>query len=758
MSGVIGQRVLRLEDARFLEGKGSYVDNLELPGARHVTFVRSPFAHARITGIDVSAALAVPDAQVFTAADVDLETFQPPPLPGLEQRMGRPYVASETVRFNGDIVAIVVSESRVQGMDAAALVAVDYDPLPAVVDPREALADRTLLFPDVGTNVCLRKVVDEPDEELFAGCDVVVSGQLVSQRLAACPLEPRSTAAVVGADGRLTAWLSTQTPHHDRHGLAQVFGLDEAQVRVVGPDVGGGFGAKGLSVEDILVAWVARTTGGPARWTETRGENMVAMVQGRAAALSFTIGGGRDGAVQAYRLSILQDAGAYPFLGAFLPNLTALMASGVYAIPKIEVDAVSVVTNTTPTGAFRGAGRPEAAQAIERALDLFAAEAGLDPADVRRRNFIPRDAFPYKTASGARYDCGDYAGALELVLAAAGYESLRDEQRRRREQDGARQLGVGLSTYVEITAGLPEAEFGAVEITLEGRAILRTGSFSHGQGHETTFAMIVADRLGVPVESVSVLKGDTDEVSRGTGTYASKSTQLGGTAAAEAADAVVERGRQLAADMLEAGVEDVVLDRDTGSFHVAGAPQSALTWGELAERAAADGRLVDLQSESDFKAESPTFPFGAHLAVVEVDTETGAVELLRLVAVDDAGHIVNPLVAEGQVHGGVATGVAQALFEEVAYDEEGTPLTASFVGYLFPSAAELPSFELVEMETPTPVNPLGAKGIGESGTIGATPAVQNAVVDALSHLGVRHVDMPANGERVWRALEAAKNN
>ena len=311
---------------------------------------------------------------------------------------------------------------------------------------------------------------------------------------------------------------------------------------------------------------------------------------------------------------------------------------------------------------------------------------------------------------------------------------------------------------MEITAGLPEAEFGAVEITPDGRAILRTGSFSHGQGHETTFAMIVADRLGVPVESVSVLKGDTDEVPRGTGTYASKSTQLGGTAAAEAAAGVVERGRQLAADILEVGVEDVVLDRDTGSFHVAGAPQSALTWAELAERAAADGRLVDLQSESDFTAESPTFPFGAHVAVVEVDTETGAVELLRLVAVDDAGHIVNPLVAEGQVHGGVATGIAQALYEEVAYDDEGTPLTASFVGYLFPSAAELPSFELVEMETPTPVNPLGAKGIGESGTIGATPAVQNAVVDALSHLGVRHVEMPANGERVWRALEAAKQN
>jgi carbon-monoxide dehydrogenase large subunit len=756
MSGVIGQRVLRVEDSRFLVGKGSYVESLALPGARHVTFVRSPFAHARVTGIDASAARALPGTEVFTAAEVDLATFDAPPLPGLERRMGRPLLARDVVRFSGDIVALVVTESRSAGADAAELVAVDYDPLPAVVDLRDSLADRTVLFPEVGTNVCLRKSVEEPDASLFDGCDVVVSGRMVSQRLAPCPLEPRSTAAEVGENGRLTVWLSTQTPHHDRHGLAQALGLEESQVRVVGPDVGGGFGAKGLCVEDVLVAWVARTTGRPARWTETRSENMVSMVHGRGAELDFTIGGARDGTVQAYRLGILQDAGAYPFLGAFLPNFTALMASGVYAIPRIEVEAVSVVTNTTPIGAFRGAGRPEAAQAIERAMDLFAAEAGLDPAAVRRRNVIPADGFPHSTASGATYDSGDYGRALELVLDAAGYETLRAEQGRRREEGGPRQLGIGLSAYVEITAGLPEAEFGAVEITPDGEAILRTGSFSHGQGHETTFAMIVADRLGLPVEKVRVVKGDTDEVARGTGTYASKSTQLGGAAAAHAADDVAERARRLVADVLEAGVEDVVLDAATGTFHVAGAPQTSLSWTELAERASGDGRLDELQAETDFKADGPTFPFGAHVAVVEVDLETGAVELLRLVAVDDAGHIVNPLIAEGQVHGGIATGVAQALYEQVAYDEDGTPLTASLVGYTFPSAAELPSFELVEMETPTPVNALGAKGIGESGTIGATPAVHNAVVDALSHLGVRHVEMPANGERVWRALHEAR--
>jgi carbon-monoxide dehydrogenase large subunit len=386
-------------------------------------------------------------------------------------------------------------------------------------------------------------------------------------------------------------------------------------------------------------------------------------------------------------------------------------------------------------------------------MDLFAAEAGLDPAEVRRTNFVPADAFPFATASGARYDCGEYRRALDLALDAAGYEALRAEQRRRRHRGGPRQLGIGLSAYVEITAGLPETEFGAVEITPDGGAILRTGSFSHGQGHETTFAMIVADRLGLPVEKVSVVKGDTDEVARGTGTYASKSTQLGGTAAAQAAVEVADRARRLAGDLLEASADDVVLDLDAGSFHVAGAPQTSLSWAQLAERLDGDGRLGELQAERDFKAESPTFPFGAHVAVVEVDTETGSVELIRLVAVDDAGRIVNPVVAEGQVHGGLATGVAQALYEEVVYDALGNPLTGSFAAYGFPSPAELPSFESVEMETPTPVNPLGAKGIGESGTIGATPAVQNAVVDALAPFGVRHVDMPANGERVWRALQ-----
>jgi carbon-monoxide dehydrogenase large subunit len=755
VTGFIGQRVLRREDGRFLRGEGQYVENLDLPGALHVTFVRSLHPHARVLEIDASAARELPDVQVLTAADVSLGTFNPPPVPGLDQRMARPPVAGETVRFAGDIVAIVLAPSRSASVDAAELVVVEYDPLPAVVDPRDALEGELLLFPEAETNVCFQSPPADRDESLFDGCDVVVSARTVSQRLVPSPLEPRSSAAVVGEDGRLTVWVSSQTPHQDRDGIARMLGLDPSSVRVVAPDVGGGFGAKVGSAEDVLVAWLAHHTGRPVRWTESRSENMVAMNHGRAAVLDVTLGGSRDGDLHAYRLEILQDVGAYPGIGPLLPGFTSLMSSGVYRIPRIETRFVCVVTNTTPIGPFRGAGRPEATQAIERAIDLFAAEAGLEPADVRRRNFFAREDFPLTTGSGAGYDCGDYERALDLALDAAGYDELRAEQARRREAGDPTALGIGLSTYVEITNGLPEVEFGSVEITPEGDAILRTGSFSHGQGHETTFAMIVAERLGIPLERIHVVKGDTDEVARGTGTYGSKSTQIGGVAAGLAAEEVVERGRRQAAELLEASVDDVVLDLETGTFHVVGAPKPALTWAELARRLQEVQLLDELRAEKDFGAEAPTFPFGAHVAVVEVDTETGDVRLVRHVAVDDAGRIVNPLVAEGQVHGGVATGVAQALFEEALYDEFGNPLTATFVGYAFPSAAELPSFEVVEMETPTPMNPLGAKGIGESGTIGATPAVQNAVVDALAPFGVRHVDMPANGERVWRALQDA---
>ncbi len=731
------------------------MDDLQLPGALHLTFVRSYMAHAKINGIDSSAAEAT-GAQVFTAADTDLTAEPAPPMLVVDPQMFRPFLASDTVRFVGDIVAAVLADTREASVDAAELVEVDYDPLPAVADPLEAAKDETLVFPELGSNICFQRPPDNPDPQLLDGSDVRVKGRLISQRISALPIEPRSTAAQF-ENGRLTTWISSQTPHQDKAYLGAMLGLSADQVRVVAPDVGGGFGAKGAKVEDVLVSWLARATGKPVRWTETRSENMVALAPGRAMVLDFELGATREGVIEALKLDIVADSGAYPGLGAFLPNLTVLMASGVYRIPKIEASIRSVVTNTTPTGPVRGAGRPEATQMLERAIDLLAAELSLDPAEVRRRNFIPNDAFPYTTASGAPYDIGDYAGALELALESAGYDDLRREQASRRQNGPApRQLGIGLSAYVEVTNGISEEEFGAVEITPSGEAIVRTGSLSQGQGHETTFAQIVAERLGLPIEKVTVTRGDTDVVPRGTGTYGSKSTQIGGVAAGKASEEVVKIGKRLAAAELEANPEDMMLNVEEGVFHVTGAPQPSLSWGDLASRLDSQGRLAELAAEVDFKASQPTFPFGAHVAVVEVDTETGAVHLRRMVVVDDAGRIINPLVAEGQVHGGVVAGIAQALFEELAYDDDGNPQNANLVTYCIPAATELPAIEVVAMETPTPINPLGVKGIGESGTIGATPAVQNAVIDALSPYGVRHIDMPLNGETVWRAVREAQ--
>jgi carbon-monoxide dehydrogenase large subunit len=756
MANVIGQRVRRREDPRFLTGKGRYVDDLALDGALHLTFVRSPWAHARVTSVDVSQAAAREGVQVLAGADIDLPPIPPPPFVPGGENFPRPPVAKDRVRFAGDIVAAVLAPTREASVDAAELVEVEYDPLPVVIDPAAAATDEVLLFEQAGTNTCVARPRSISDEELFSDCEVVVEGAMTSQRIAAAPIEPRTHAARPEDDGRLTVWLCTQTPHQDRAGLAGTLGMEPEQIRVIAPDVGGGFGGKGLDVEDVLVAYLARLTGQPVRWTETRSEHMVAMHHGRAQRIDFRMGSDREGRLKALRLTLLQDAGAYPGIGAFLPMLTGLMASGVYAIPKLDVEVRSVVTNTTPVAAVRGAGRPEATQAIERAIDTLAAELSLDPAEIRRRNFIATDEWPVTTAAGATYDIGDYGRALDLALERAGYAELRERQAQRRQSGDPKQLGIGLSTYVEITNGINEQEFGSVEITADGGAIVRTGSFSHGQGHETTFAQIASARLGLPVEKIRVLAGDTDEVPRGTGTYGSKSTQIGGAAAARASEDLVEVAKRLAAEELEASPEDMVLDLDEGRFHVTGAPAPGLTWGQLAETLGSADRLAELRAETDFQAAGPSFPFGAHLAVVEVDTETGAVGLERIVAVDDAGTIINPLVVDGQVHGGVAAGVAQALYEEIAYDEDGNPLSANLVSYCMPAAPELPMVDRVEMVTPTPLNPLGAKGIGESGTIGSTPAVHNAVIDALAPLGVRHVEMPLHGERVWRAIQEAK--
>jgi carbon-monoxide dehydrogenase large subunit len=537
--------------------------------------------------------------------------------------------------------------------------------------------------------------------------------------------------------------------------IAKAYGLDEDQVHVIAPDVGGGFGPKiDPYPEEGVLPWVARRVGRPVRWTETRSENMVAMGHGRAHLQDVEIGGTRDGKVLAYRLDVLADGGAYAAIGAILPvAMTKMMAPGTYAIPKVDYGVQVVATNTMSTVAYRGAGRPEATAAIERAMDLFAAEIGVDPAEVRRANLIPPDAFPATTPTGATYDNGEYERALDTALSAVGYADLRAEQARRREAGEPVQLGIGVSTYVEITAGPNpvSAEHATVEVLADGSARVLTGTSPHGQGHATSWAMLASDALGIPLDRIEVVHGDTDVIPTGVGTFGSRSLQVGGSAVYTAAGQVVDRARELAAGLLEAAADDVVLDTDAGAFHVAGTPSVSVPWTDVVAAAGDDGLKVGLE----FAGDTATFPFGAHVAVVEVDVELGQARLVRILTVDDAGRILNPMLVEGQRHGGIAQGAAQALLEEIRYDEDGNPVTANFADYALISATELPAFELVSMETPTPANPLGAKGIGESGTIGSTPAVQSAVVDALAHLGVRHVDMPTTAERIWRAVAAA---
>ena len=759
---IMGTRVQRKEDPKFLTEGAVYTADLDDPrleGALHATYVRSFVANGRIVSVDTDDAKTMPGVvAVYTAADLPDGMVLPGMVPMFpEPMLNRPLLAAEHVRFVGEPIAVVLTEKASQGEDAADAVFADIEPLPAVVDIDSALTDDVVVHEAVGTNQAIQlstmgmaSGVSGP--EYFADCDVVVSQRIVHNRMSSAPLEVRS-AATCWDDGRLVMWMSNQSPHSVAGALAGAYGLDAADVHMVLPDVGGGFGAKiQVYPEELLLPWLAKETGRPVRWFETRSENMVAMGPGRAHVHQVSLGGDRDGNVTHLQLDVVGDAGAYTRMGGFLPFFTLSMSSGVYAIPNIETEARSVITNTTPTEAFRGAGRPEATLSIERMMDIYAAEIGMDPVELRRKNLIPADAFPYTTAAGTEYDSGDYEASLDTALAAAGYAELRAEQARRREAGDPTQLGIGVSIYVEVTAGPAPGgnEFAKVEIDGAGKARVYSGSFSHGQSHATTFAMIASDQLGMPIDDIEIIQGDTDLVAQGSGTMGSRSTQLGGSAVFEAAGSVADKAKEIAADLLEAAVDDVVLDTDTGAFHVAGSPAVAKSWADVAA-AADEGALV---ADTDFNANC-SYPFGAHVAVVEVDTETGGVTLERMITCDDAGTMINPMIVEGQRHGGIAQGVAQALMEEVAYDDDGNPVTTNFADYAIISMAELPSFELVPMETPTPHNPLGAKGIGESGAIGGTPAVQSAVVDAVSHLGVRHIDIPTTPEKVWAAVVEA---
>jgi carbon-monoxide dehydrogenase large subunit len=739
---ILGSAVRRREDPRLVTGAGRYVDDIPAPGCLHAAFVRSPHAHATINGVEVSEATkAAGVVAVYAASDLGLA----PRLANgfIDEALARPPLAEGRVRFVGDAVAVVVAETRALAADAAQLVEVDYEPLPVVATTEAAAGEGApLLFAAHGSNLAFT-VGSSADGDVLAGAEVVVRQRMTNQRLAAVPLETNAVLAVPDA-GRLTVHCSTQSPFQVRDAIADALGMNEDDVRCIAPDVGGGFGAKiAVYPEQVVVAAAARRLARPVKYIETRSENLVAMNQGRAQVQDVEIGARRDGTLVGLRVRVLADAGAYPEQGAILPMLTGQMASGVYRFPAIDFESRSYATNTTPTAAYRGAGRPEAAAFVERAIDLLAAELHMDPAELRRMNLIGPHEFPYRTPTGASYDSGDYPRALETALRIAGYAELRAEQRRRREAGDPRRLGIGLACYVEVTAVGSPTEFAAAEVTPQGRFVVKVGTASHGQGHETAFAMVAADRLGVPMELVDVVEGDTGRVARGDGTSGSRSLQLGGSALAEACVALVERGRETASRVLEAAPVDV--EARDGGFGVVGVPGRVVTWTELARAE------PDLSAEADFFGDQ-TYPFGAHVSVVEVDGDTGDVRLLRHVAVDDCGTIINPRLAEGQVHGGIAQGVGQALFEEVIYDPEANPRTASLLDYTVPTANELPAFETAHTSTPAPSNPLGAKGIGESGTIGSTPAAWNAVIDALAADGVRHLDMPATPERVWRAL------
>ncbi len=753
---VLGEKVLRKEDPRFLTEGGIYLDDLEHPlleGATYVVYARSQVAHGIITDIDISEAEGMPGVvAVHTAETLGLEpapsNYNPAVARTLLARRG------DKVRWVGEPVVAVVAETYEQATDAAQAVFIDIDPLPAVIDLREALTSDTHLYEAAGGNAVFDSTAfggsTNSGEEFFADCEVVVTVEALNQRVAPCPMEPRAAAAA-WEGGRLHEWVSTQHAQGVRGQVAKANGIPEDEIRIITPDVGGGFGAKiGVYSDELLVGPLAKAVGRPVRFRETRSESMMNLGHGRAQHQTIRIGGRRDGRVTHYQLEMIQDSGGYCEVGTILGALfTRRMASGVYAIENVEAHCTSVVTNTTPTVAYRGAGRPEATAATERAMDVFALEIGMDPVEVRRKNLIPEFHEPHTTAVGEVYDCGDFEGSLDRALAQAGYDDLRAEQRRRREAGERRLLGIGVSAYVEITggAGAPQ-EDAKIVVHPDGSGTIYTGTSPHGQGHETAWAQIASARTGIDMSRLRLVWGDTDLTPVGGGTMGSRSLQQGGLAVHQAAAGIVEQGRRIAASLLEADEIDIVLDTDNGTFHVAGTPAVSTDWAAVAATAGDDGII----EATTFKAPGATYPFGAHVAVVEVDADTGKVTHLRHIACDDAGTILNPMLLTGQVHGGIAQGTAQALCEEVCYDADGNPITSNLAEYAMITTDLMPDIERVPMETATWVNELGAKGIGESGTIGSTPAVHSAVIDALSHLGVRHIDMPCTPERVWRAI------
>src|SRR5262245_7824245 len=767
-SKLLGAQVKRKEDPRLITGTSQYVADIAMPGLLHVAFVRSPHAHARIRGIDGAAALRRPGVvAVVTGRDLMPHCI---PLPiatasaegggDAKTEVGRQHypLSVDRVRHVGEAVAAVVGTSIEAATDGAGDVQVDWEPLPAVVDAFAAMADGApQLFDDAPRNVEHTQAIKAGDPDAaFAKAHRVVKQRMVSQRLSGVPLEPRAVlAAPDPASSGLVVWSTHQAPHVLRTGLAQALRMPENQIRVIAPEVGGGFGVKfGTYPEDVVVSALARLRRMPLRWIESRVEHMTATTHGRAHVTDMEAAVDADGRITGLRMNVLADVGAYPIF-TFIPDLTLMMGVGVYRFENVDLRNTCVFTNTTSVAAYRGAGRPEAAYYLERLVDVVAAELGKPPEEIRRKNFIPPDAFPYAAPTGQNYDSGEYDKALTRALKVARYAERRAEQKARLDTKDRRLLGIGMACYVEM-CGFGPYESAMIRVEPSGTGTAFTGTSPHGQGHETTFAQIIADQLGVDFDKVVVRHGDTSITPMGFGTGGSRSLAVGGSAMLRAADKVQEKARRLAASMLEAAFEDV--EMNAGRYQVKGAPAKSLTLAPIAERAYGEGlapRLdPGLEATEYFRPPQLVYPFGAHVAVVEVDRETGRVELRDYVSVDDCGTRISPLLVEGQVHGGVAQGVAQAVLEEVVYDADGQIVTGSLMDYALPRADDLPSFVTDQTVTVTPFNPLGAKGIGEAATIGSTPAVVNAVVDALASFGVRHLDMPLRPERVWRAMQS----
>jgi len=762
--GEIGRARPRVEDLRLITGRGRFVEDVVLPGLLHLALVRSPYPHARIARLDTTAARAAPGVRaVVTGAETPVLTNLPatPVSPNLKVP---PFelLCRAVVRAVGMPVAAIVATSREAAVDAAQLVEVDYEPLPAVAEAEAALApDAPLLYPELGSNVCYTLEVGHGDvAAAFAGAAHVTRLRVRFPRLAAVPLEPRGVVASYDpTTDELTIWATTQSPFRVRWLASLALGLPEPRIRVLAPDVGGGFGSRGaVYAEYLLAAWLARRLQAPVRWIATRSEDLTTTTHGRDQLVDIEAATDADGHLRGLRARILTNLGAYLHVNTPTPAPQLLrMLPGCYRVPAYHGQLTGVFTNTTPTAPYRGAGRPEAADTIERLMDQLARELQLDPIELRRRNFIQRDEFPYRTPAGVTYDSGDYAAALDRLLALADYPALRAQQAAERARGERTLLGIGLASFVEPSAGGWESGF--VRVEPSGHVTVATGSSAHGQGHETSFAQIVADRLGVPFEQVLVRRSDTAVTPPGVGTFGSRSTVLGGSALVQAADQVLEKARRIAAGLLEASPDDVVLAH--GRFQVAGAPERYVTWAQVAAAAYGRGRLppglpMGLESTAYFDPRTETYGFGAALAVVRIDPDTGRVQVEHLWCVDDCGTVVNPLLVEGQIEGGTAQGFGQAVLEQVVYEPDGTLLTGSLLHYALPRASTMPPLTIAEMVTPSPLNPLGTKGVGESGTIIGTAPIMNAVADALAPLGITHLDMPYTPERVWAALQAAR--